>query len=442
MTTTVISVQGLGKRFRRNSAERPFKIKHLFTGRFFRKSYESFWCLDDVTFEVPKGEMIGIIGPNGSGKSTLLRLIGGVGRPDKGFLEVNGRIGALLDLGAGFHNDLSGRDNIYISGVVAGLTRRQISKRFDEIVAFADLKSFLDNPLRTYSSGMRMRLAFAVATNIDPDILLIDEILSVGDLTFQSKCLERINQYKHKGCTMLLVSHDMGQIEKFCDSVLWLKNGKVKGYGSPNEITMAYAEEASNETRRRTPTNLSIDNGSQHHHLKLNENRFGSMEVEISAVRIMDNFENQIKEINSGEPLRIEIDYMSNISAEAPVFGVKISKKDGQMIGEMMLDKHRFNLEDSRRQGTMILDIDRLDLTNGEYFLDVGIYEKNWEYAYDYHWHVYPLQVRSDNYVNGILAPPHAWSFSDNFAGLGQSGLKDTSNLKNFAKFSKYYNRE
>jgi ABC-type polysaccharide/polyol phosphate transport system ATPase subunit len=187
MTTPVISVQGLGKKFRRNSAEGPFKIKHLFTGRIFKKRYESFWCLDDVTFEVAKGQMVGIIGPNGSGKSTLLRLIGGVGRPDKGSLEVNGRIGALLDLGAGFHNDLSGRDNIYISGVVAGLTRRQISERFDEIVAFADLESFLDNPLRTYSSGMRMRLAFAVATNIDPDILAHRRNFSVGDIDFSKQ---------------------------------------------------------------------------------------------------------------------------------------------------------------------------------------------------------------------------------------------------------------
>jgi lipopolysaccharide transport system ATP-binding protein len=240
MTKPVISVQGLGKKFRRNFTKRPFSIKQVLTRRLFKKGYEYFWSLDDVTFEVARGQMVGLIGRNGSGKSTLLRLIGGVGRPDKGSLQVDGRIGALLDLGAGFHSDLTGRDNVYISGVVAGLTRRQVAERFDEIVAFADLESFLDNPLRTYSSGMRMRLAFAVATNIDPDILLIDEILSVGDLTFRSKCLERINRFKEKGCTMLLVSHDMEQVKTFCDSVLWLNNGKIKGYGSPDEITTAY----------------------------------------------------------------------------------------------------------------------------------------------------------------------------------------------------------
>ncbi|MCU0614690.1 MAG: ABC transporter ATP-binding protein [Desulfobacterales bacterium] len=240
MIKPVISVQGLGKKFRRNLVNRPSTIKQMFIRRLFKRKYDYYWCLDDVTFEVARGQMVGIIGQNGSGKSTLLRLIGGVGRPDKGSLKVDGRIGALLDLGAGFHNDLTGRDNIYISGVVAGLTRRQITERFDEIVAFADLDSFLDNPLRTYSSGMRMRLAFAVATNIDPDILLIDEILSVGDHIFQSKCKQRIDRFKQKGCTMLLVSHDMEQVKNLCDSVIWLNNGKIKGYGSPDEITTAY----------------------------------------------------------------------------------------------------------------------------------------------------------------------------------------------------------
>ncbi len=413
MTTPVISVQGLGKKFRRNSAERPFKIKHLLTGKFFKKKYESFWCLRDVTFEVARGQMTGIIGPNGSGKSTLLRLIGGVGKPDEGILSVNGKIGALLDLGAGFHDDLNGRDNIYISGVVAGLTRRQISERFDEIVDFADLEYFLDSPLRTYSSGMRMKLAFAVATHIDPDILLIDEVLSVGDLTFQNKCLERINQFKNIGCTMLLVSHDIGQIIKFCDSALWLKNGKVKGYGSPDEITTAYEEESSNETRRRTPSDHSMNHTLKNNHLKLNENRFGSLEVELSDVRLTDNCGNPVQKINSGDSLRIEIEYVSHIPAEAPIFGVKIFNKDDQMIGEMMLDKHRFNLEDSRRQGKIFLDIDRLDLNGGDYFIDVYIYEKNWEFAYDYHWHAYHFLVQSDNYFNGILAPLHHWSYSE-----------------------------
>jgi lipopolysaccharide transport system ATP-binding protein len=315
-----------------------------------------------------------------------------------------------LDLGAGFHSDLTGRDNILISGVIAGLTRRQVSQRFDQIVAFAELESFLDNPLRTYSSGMRMRLAFAVATHIDPDILLIDEILSVGDLSFQSKCLEKINHFKRQGCTMLLVSHDNGQVEKFCDAVLWLKKGKVNAYGPPKEVIRAYSEEMAHETRSRTPDERPNGKASNGNHLKLNENRFGSLEVEISAVRILDGNGDPVEKINNGDPLRVEIDYRSNTPADDPFFGVTISKEDGQICTEMILEKNRFKLEGSHEKGGIMLNIDRLDLSGGEYFVDVGIYEKNWEYAYDYHWHVYPLQIESTISFKGVLAPPHKWS--------------------------------
>ena len=412
MTRTVISVQGLKKKFRRNTAKKAFTLKQLLTRRLFKRRHEYFWCLDDVTFKVARGQMVGIIGPNGSGKSTLLRLIGGVGRPDQGTLEVHGRIGALLDLGAGFQNSLTGRDNIYINGVVAGLTRRQITERFDEIVDFAKVEDFLDNPLRTYSSGMRLRLAFSIATSIDPDILLIDEVLSVGDLTFQSKCLDKINQFKDKGCTMLLVSHDIEQIKKFCDSVLWLKNGKVKGYGPPDDITTAYSEEGKNETLRRTPSSYSTDHTFENSFLKLNENRFGSLEVEITAVRLKDHCGNSIQKINSGEALRIEIEYMAHIPIESPIFGIKILRQDCQMIGEIMMVENRFDMKDSRLRGLVILDIGRLDLNCDNYFVDVGIFEKNWEYAFDYHYRVYPLQVQSNYHVNGFLAPPHQWSYS------------------------------
>ncbi len=421
MTTPVIRVRGLGKQFRLNAADRPFKIKHLLTGRLgrlFGKKAEMFWGLRDVTFEVAPGQMIGIIGPNGSGKSTLLRLIGGVGRPDAGTLSVQGRLGALLDLGVGLQNDLSGRDNILINGVIAGLTRRQVAERFDRIVAFAELEAFLDNPLRTYSTGMRMRLAFAVATHIDPDILLIDEILSVGDFAFQSKCLEKIGRFKHKGVTMLLVSHDLEQIEKFCDTVLWLKKGGIKAFGPPREVIAAYSEEMSHETRKRTPRdNPGGAAGAARNHdprLQLNENRFGSLEVEIAGVRLADANGRPVEKISSGDPLRIEIDYMANTAAvRAPIFGVSISRADGQICTEMMLDQNRLDVAGSRRQGTIILDVERLDLRGDTYFVDVGIYEKEWEYAYDYHWHVYPLSIESNSTRKGLVAAPHRWSWSE-----------------------------
>lgn len=414
MTESAIEVRGLGKKFRQYASNHPSKIKHLLMGRLLKKSArKSFWCLRDISFEVPKGQMLGIIGPNGSGKSTLLRLIGGVGRPDEGHLAVKGRIGALFDLGAGFHQDLNGRDNIFISGVVSGLTRQQISERFDDIVAFSELENYLDNPLRTYSTGMKMRLAFAVAININPDILLIDEVLYVGDLSFQSKCLEQIQLFKNRGCTTLLVSHDTVQIEKLCNSLVWLKNGHLVRHGAPKEIIRAYTEAMSNETRRRTPTSTEKDTQKNEIPLRLNENRFGSLEVEIADVRVDGPNGNRVQELRIGDPLRIEIDYTAHVVAEAPIFSVTISKEDGDICCEMVFDKNRFNLVDSRRQGLIILDIERLDLISGNYFVDVGVYEKNWEYAYDYHWHVYPIRIAQNASHKGILHPPHKWSWSD-----------------------------
>jgi lipopolysaccharide transport system ATP-binding protein len=185
--------------------------------------------------------MAGVIGANGAGKSTLLRLVGGVGRPDEGRIEVRGRLGALLDLGAGFHTELTGRENVYISGVISGLTRAEIRRQFDSIIDFAELDDFVDSPLRTYSSGMIMRLAFAVAAHIEPEILLIDEVLSVGDLAFQEKCLRRIAGFKAQGCTILLVSHNLAEVQRLCDEVLWLSAGELVAHGSAAAVTADYA---------------------------------------------------------------------------------------------------------------------------------------------------------------------------------------------------------
>jgi lipopolysaccharide transport system ATP-binding protein len=415
MTKPAIVVQGLGKKFKKFPSNYPRKVKHLLTGSLLKTgSRESFWCLRDVSFEIHQGQMLGIIGPNGSGKSTLLRLIGGVGRPDEGSISVNGRIGALFDLGVGFHYDLSGRDNIFIGGVAAGLTRRQILKRFDEIVSFSELENFLDYPLRTYSSGMKMRLAFAVAANIDPDILIIDEVLYVGDLAFQSKCLERIQHFRLNGCTVLLVTHDIQQVENFCDNAIWLKQGKVYGQGSPQQITQAYAEEMVQETKRKTDLALTGSTTQNDKSLQLNKNRFGSLEIEITGVCLKGSLGVQIMEYSIGDSLRIEIDYESHLSAVDPIFGVTITDAQDHICCEMLHENDRPQLNDDRRRGTMILEIERLDLNGGEYFVNVGIYEKNWKYAYDYHWQVYPLRVRPYTSLKGILSPPHKWSWSTN----------------------------
>ncbi len=195
-----IAVQGLGRQFRRYHLDRPWTLQEAVQRGLRRMApAEHFWALREVSFSVAHGHALGVVGPNGAGKSTLLRLLGGVGRPNEGTIEVHGRIGALLELGAGFHPDLTGRENLFINGLISGLTRSEVTTRLDSIVDFAELQDFIDNPLRTYSSGMQMRLAFAVAIHTDPEIFLIDEVLAVGDLSFQRKCLERITQLKRAG---------------------------------------------------------------------------------------------------------------------------------------------------------------------------------------------------------------------------------------------------
>jgi lipopolysaccharide transport system ATP-binding protein len=240
-----IVVRSVGKSYRRYHPGRPRTLQEAVTrGLYGLRPVDRFWALRDISFRVSPGKMLGIMGANGAGKSTLLRLIGGVGRPDEGQVLVRGRIGALLDLGAGFHPDLTGRENVYINGVISGLTRKEVSRSFDSIVGFAELEDFIDSPLRVYSTGMQMRLAFAIAAHIEPEVLLIDEVLAVGDITFQQKCIQRIKQFKSQGCTILLVSHDPKVTMDLCDEAIWLRAGKLVSHGEGAKVADQYMRES------------------------------------------------------------------------------------------------------------------------------------------------------------------------------------------------------
>ncbi len=247
----IITVSGVSKSYRRYHPHRPATIQEAIARGLSRmRSVERFQALRDVSFTVPRGRAIGIIGSNGSGKSTLLRLVGGVGRPDSGRIDVHGRIGALLDLGAGFHPDLTGLENAILAGIMNGLTRRQVLQRLDAIVAFAEVEAAMDNPMRTFSSGMQMRLAFSVAVHTDPDILLMDEVLSVGDIAFQRKCLDRIDAFRASGCAVLLVSHAGSTIEEQCDDAIWLDGGELVAEGPAREIVDRYVAHMSADAGR------------------------------------------------------------------------------------------------------------------------------------------------------------------------------------------------
>jgi lipopolysaccharide transport system ATP-binding protein len=240
MKETII-VDHLWKKFRRFSKFRPRTLKDMLIQGFRElKPTETFWALRDVSFSVGPGEMVGIIGKNGAGKSTLLRLVGGVGLPNEGNITVEKPVRGLLELGAGFSPDLNGRENAYVAGVIDGLTRRQVSERMDSIIDFAELGAYIDQPLRTYSTGMRLRLAFAVAVHTEPRVLLIDEVLAVGDAAFRTKCIDRISRFRDDGCTILFVSHDEEQVRQFCDRLLWLHHGEVITYGPTQEVLNTY----------------------------------------------------------------------------------------------------------------------------------------------------------------------------------------------------------
>jgi lipopolysaccharide transport system ATP-binding protein len=331
--------------------------------------------------------MVGVIGRNGAGKSTLLRLLGGLLEPDEGSIEVNGRVGGILELGAGFHPDLSGRENVYIASTVGGLTRKEVAARFNEIVGFAELERFIEAPLRTYSSGMMMRLAFSVAVNVQPDVLLIDEVLAVGDLAFQRKCLDRIDEFRRRGCTIAVVSHDVATVRDLCDDAVWLERGRLRLAGPAGEVARAYVDDAVNETVRRTPPTITQNGPAR-------GARMGSQEVEITAVVIDGVRDADRTEVRQGDPLSLEIEYFAREKVTGPVFHVSISDKQGQVHLNTATDSAHEAIPSVRGRGAVSLRVDNLDLEPGEYHLSAGVYDSDWRYAYDYRWDGWSLEIR------------------------------------------------
>jgi lipopolysaccharide transport system ATP-binding protein len=308
----------------------------------------------------------------------------------------------LLDLGAGLHGDLTGRENLFAMAIVAGLRRREVEQCFEEIVAFAELGQFIDNPVRTYSTGMMMRLAFAVAIHTRPQVLLVDEYLSVGDVAFQAKCLRRIADLQQQGCAIVLISHSVKQVQELCDRALWLSQGQMMAYGEPQVVAGQY--NAAMQAKTQLPVadlpGLVTRSGME---LKINENRFGSLAVRITDVRFLAR-------VQSGSPLVVEILFESPELVENPRFALSITRSDGEACVETNSDDGQLFVTQIGGTGRVRLSFDRLDLTAGEYFINVGVFEADWRYAYDYHWHVYPLIVEGSRSPRGVLSPPLTWS--------------------------------
>src|SRR3954454_3770116 len=279
---------------------------------------ETFAAVRDVTFTVPRGRTLGVIGRNGSGKSTLLKLVAGITKPTTGTVHVNGRISALVELGAGYHPEISGRENVFINGIMLGLTKREITKRFDEIVEFAELREFIDAPVKTYSSGMYMRLGFAVAIHVNPDVLLVDEVLAVGDEGFTHKCLDKFAEFRRRGKTILLVTHSLNLVERFCDDALWLDEGRAMSHGDPKRVVGAYLTkvEEGEEALLASTTAKALESAQPptdqegpapqdptSNMFDATEGRWGSREIEITDVSFLDHGGQAAFVFHSGDPM-------------------------------------------------------------------------------------------------------------------------------------------
>ena len=325
-----ISVKNVSKTFR-IPHEKVSSLRGAAVNAFKKKSYEEFKALDDVSFEVKKGEFFGIIGRNGSGKSTLLKVLAGIYQVDKGKIHIDGRISPFLELGIGFNPELSGRDNVYLNATVLGMTRKQIDKKFESIVKFSELERFIDQKLKNYSSGMQVRLAFSVSIHANREILLMDEVLAVGDTNFQSKCIEEFNKYKEAGKTVILVSHDVETIKRYCDRAMLVRNGVIKKLGKSNEVVDMYMRENVDDEEKRM-----IEKNKEGNLSRKDENADGKIfdkkVAEIYETKILGGDGNEKSVFGNGDIIKINVYIEFKKDVSDPIFGITVKDSSGKQI--------------------------------------------------------------------------------------------------------------
>jgi ABC-type polysaccharide/polyol phosphate transport system ATPase subunit len=398
---------------------------------------ETFTALTDVSFSVPRGSTYGVIGRNGSGKSTALKVVAGITKPSSGTVKVQGRISALIELGAGFHPEISGRENVFINGIMLGLTKREIHERFDEIVDFAELQEFIDAPVKTYSSGMYMRLGFAVAIHVDPDVLLVDEVLAVGDEGFTHKCLDKFAELRRRNKTILLVTHSLSLVERFCDEAVWLDDGRAMTHGDPRRIVDAYlaavekgedqllasttakavaavsapVAAAPAEAPEAPPAPIDAQpEGELRDMFQAVEGRWGSREIEITEVTLFDKDGQPSFVFHSGDPMSIRLKVLAHAPAADFVFGVSLFNSDGVCCYGTNTFIEQMDPQRLEGEAAVTFSIESLDLVEATYKLDVAVHTCE-GYPYDYHRLLYTFRVKSRTPDAGIYRPRHRWSF-------------------------------
>ena len=435
-----IEVTHASKIYRRYSRRRQFAtLKSALLSRSLVRDLEpeeTFSAVKDVSFTLPAGRTLGVIGRNGSGKSTMLKLVAGITKPTSGTVVVQGRISALIELGAGFHPEISGRENVFINGIMLGLTKKEVARRFDEIVEFAELEEFIDAPVKTYSSGMYMRLGFAVAIHVDPDVLLVDEVLAVGDEGFTHKCLDKFAEFKRRGKTILLVTHSLGLVERFCDEALWMDAGSMKALGDPKRVVGAYVTDvehseeqqlaAADARAQESAVTISPDEPASAvlpdnpvesatgpaDMFRAAEGRWGSREIEIVDVALTGSDGERAHVFHSGEPLAVRLRLRAPVAIEDFVVGIGIFNAEGVCCYGTNTDIEELKGKKIFGDAEAVFSIESLDLVEGTYKLDVAIHKMD-GYPYDYHRLLHTFRVKSRTKDVGIYRPKHQWAFSD-----------------------------
>lgn len=354
-----------------------------------RQKPDIFWAIRNADFKIPKGCTVGVVGPNGAGKSSTLGLAAGTITPTEGRIRAEGRISSLLELGAGFHPDLTGRENVYLNAALLGIPREDIRKRFDAILDFSGLHDFIDQPVKNYSSGMYVRLGFAVATEVDPDILLIDEVLAVGDIAFQLKCLDRIRQFQKKGKTLMFVSHALQTVEEFCDEAFLIYKGDLVKKGPPPDVILEMIR------------NYSGEGGT------IYAQEFGTREVEITDVKLINVDGEDVARFDSGKSLTIQIEYEAHKEIEDPVFGYSLKTANG-----MYLYGTNSQLEKAPAKtlavgpGIQRITLDPLLLREGNFFLSISIHSSDHETQFHRREDWYPFAVKNTTDAPGMVTLP------------------------------------
>ena len=394
MTNSAISVSSLSKNFRLYHERNRYIKAALLRGR--RAKYEEFWALKDLSFEVAHGATLGIIGSNGSGKTTMLKCLTGIYTPEKGAIKVDGKLAALLELGAGFHPELTGAENIFLNGSILGMSKRDVQNKFASIVEFAGLEKFIDTPVKNFSSGMVVRLGFSIASHVEPEILLIDEILSVGDQDFQRKSSEKIEEFRREGRTIVVVSHSLGLVQQLCKEVIWLDKGQIRQSGPAAEVIAAYTGGSYQPQTER-------DESSR--------NRWGTGDARINSIELLnhDGTIAQVIESNAGAQIRFQISAHTRI--ESPMLRVQITRLNGDVVWATSTQRGTNTMRVLDGAATATLNIESTKLLEGTYFVSAAITDSTATTEFDHCENWLRFNVHKTNvFDEGIVAINSTWS--------------------------------